>query len=83
MTLSRPFPPAPECHLCDNCTSNGEPNVDELSEDKTDGRALQVDERQEDADHDVCEHRAHASAENDATYLETNSQKTCKFNSCE
>jgi len=58
-------------YLSDNCTSNRQPNVDELTEDETKGRALQVDEGQEYADHDVGKHRAHASTENDATYLET------------
>ncbi len=58
-------------NLCDNCAPDGEPNVDELSNDESDGRPLQVDEGQEDADHDVGEHRAHASAENYSTHLES------------
>ncbi len=64
-------------NLCDNSAPDGEPNVDELSNDESDGRPLQVDEGQEDADHDVGEHRAHASAENYSTHLESIFANTC------
>ncbi len=64
-------------NLCDNSASDGEPNVNELSNDESDGRALQVDEGQEDADHDVGEHRAHASTENYSTHLESIFVNTC------
>ncbi len=66
-------------NLCDNCASNGEPNVDELSNDESDGRPLQVDEGQEDADHDVGEHWAHASTENYSTHLESILQTLAKL----